>query len=289
MKLSEVPSSDVDELLMQVFVLQKMGYPEIALQKCLNSINCGEDNEEVVILAAELYVEANSLQEAYDLLSSSGLRYPDSLNIDVVLGEVCMQLGHNGEAIKRLSRVIDEMPGNKQAVLNLTRILIDIGEFQSACNTLDKWIAANDRDQWAYIISASMLDFFGRLDLAASFLSRAEKMFPESLHLPYLMTAVSDEKIPERAPLSHLRELFDETANGYDTHLKAIGNAGPRQIAEVIEHLDLREPKTYSILDAGCGTGLCGGLLKPHARWLEGIDLSPNMLEQAKSRVVTIT
>jgi predicted TPR repeat methyltransferase len=38
------------------------------------------------------------------------------------------------------------------------------------------------------------------------------------------------------------------------------------------------------VLDLGCGTGLCGPLLKPLARTLTGVDLSPNMLEMARKR-----
>jgi predicted TPR repeat methyltransferase len=34
-------------------------------------------------------------------------------------------------------------------------------------------------------------------------------------------------------------------------------------------------------LDLGCGTGLVGRLLRPHARRLTGVDLSANMLEKA--------
>src|SRR6185503_13285479 len=40
----------------------------------------------------------------------------------------------------------------------------------------------------------------------------------------------------------------------------------------------------YRILDAGCGTGLCGPYLAPYALTMVGIDLSGNMLERARSR-----
>ncbi|NEU35571.1 methyltransferase, partial [bacterium LRH843] len=36
--------------------------------------------------------------------------------------------------------------------------------------------------------------------------------------------------------------------------------------------------------DAGCGTGLCGPLLAPYCQRLDGVDLSPKMLEKAKSK-----
>jgi predicted TPR repeat methyltransferase len=49
----------------------------------------------------------------------------------------------------------------------------------------------------------------------------------------------------------------------------------------------LGEPKgTLAVLDAGCGTGWCGPLLRPYARRLTGVDLSPAMVEQARARQV---
>jgi predicted TPR repeat methyltransferase len=38
------------------------------------------------------------------------------------------------------------------------------------------------------------------------------------------------------------------------------------------------------VLDLGCGTGLCGLLLRPIARKLEGLDLSRGMIEMARQR-----
>ena len=38
------------------------------------------------------------------------------------------------------------------------------------------------------------------------------------------------------------------------------------------------------VLDAGCGTGLAGPLFRSWARQLDGVDLSPRMLAQARER-----
>jgi len=40
------------------------------------------------------------------------------------------------------------------------------------------------------------------------------------------------------------------------------------------------------VLDAGCGTGLCGPLIAPYARRLVGVDLSERMIDQARARNV---
>jgi len=44
--------------------------------------------------------------------------------------------------------------------------------------------------------------------------------------------------------------------------------------------------KSLDVLDAGCGTGLCGPLGAPYARRLVGVDLSTRMLAQAEARKV---
>jgi predicted TPR repeat methyltransferase len=49
----------------------------------------------------------------------------------------------------------------------------------------------------------------------------------------------------------------------------------------------LGEPRqVLDIVDAGCGTGLCGPLLAPYARRLIGVDLSERMLALAKEKHV---
>ncbi len=83
-------------------------------------------------------------------------------------------------------------------------------------------------------------------------------------------------------PLALVRKHFDQAAGHYDAHAVV-----QREIADrLLDHLDgvSLEPKT--ILDVGCGTGYCTRELKqkyPHAR-VTGIDLSPQMIRQAKKQ-----
>ena len=47
-----------------------------------------------------------------------------------------------------------------------------------------------------------------------------------------------------------------------------------RRLSAADAHLD--------VLDGGCGTGLAGPMLRPYARQLTGVDLSPAMLDRAR-------
>ncbi len=78
--------------------------------------------------------------------------------------------------------------------------------------------------------------------------------------------------------------IFDKFASDYDEVLASIGNNGPQLIGKMLEALPMARKGSMQVLDAGCGTGLCGDILKPYAKNLQGADISVPMLERAKKR-----
>jgi predicted TPR repeat methyltransferase len=54
----------------------------------------------------------------------------------------------------------------------------------------------------------------------------------------------------------------------------------------MLDDAGLERSAGLDILDAGCGTGLCGPLVAPYARRLVGVDLSEGMLEHARGKGV---
>jgi predicted TPR repeat methyltransferase len=79
-------------------------------------------------------------------------------------------------------------------------------------------------------------------------------------------------------------ELFDQFAKDYDKQLEKLENNGPSMIFTALEDLQLPKKKNRRVLDAGCGTGLCAGFLRPYAKELHGVDLSVKMLEIAREK-----
>jgi predicted TPR repeat methyltransferase len=78
------------------------------------------------------------------------------------------------------------------------------------------------------------------------------------------------------------RALFDKFAEGFDKTLSELGYLP--MVRAIVAALELEEHAALDILDAGCGTGLCAEFLKPAARALTGVDISPKMLQRAKTR-----
>ena len=81
-----------------------------------------------------------------------------------------------------------------------------------------------------------------------------------------------------------MESLFDGYADGFEEHLVEVLNYRAPTI--LVDGLRRMQRQFGCALDLGCGTGLCGVLLKPLSKTLHGVDLSRNMVERAAARGV---
>jgi predicted TPR repeat methyltransferase len=106
---------------------------------------------------------------------------------------------------------------------------------------------------------------------------------------------------PLQPPPAYVAQIFDRAAESFDQHLTHnLHYRGPELVVSAVTAAlagqsasggpagpgDHREPGEWTVLDAGCGTGLAGALLRPLADRLEGVDLSSQMLELARCRQI---
>jgi len=109
---------------------------------------------------------------------------------------------------------------------------------------------------------------------------------PDSPIARFMLAACEGAPPAERAPDDFVRELFDGFADSFDHNLAALDYRAPALIEARITTCEALAGRTLDVLDAGCGTGLCGPFLKRAARHLTGVDLSGGMLRQADRRGV---
>lgn len=101
----------------------------------------------------------------------------------------------------------------------------------------------------------------------------------------HMLAACGGTAPPPRADDAYVREVFNGFAASFDEQLlKNLHYRAPQILVEaLVERLGAPQA-ALDVLDAGCGTGLCGPLIRPHARRLAGVDLSGGMLDKARQR-----
>ena len=93
-------------------------------------------------------------------------------------------------------------------------------------------------------------------------------------------------KILTEASTDELMEVYDGWADRYDRELlEDWGYTSPQKAVQLL--LEAMDSPMLAVLDAGCGTGLVGVLLKEAGlSSLTGIDYSPGMLAEAERKGV---
>ncbi|CUW40273.1 protein of unknown function [Magnetospirillum sp. XM-1] len=122
-----------------------------------------------------------------------------------------------------------------------------------------------------------------RTEEAASALKEACRLDPEDAEARHFLSLLTGEA-DASAQLKYTRDLFDGCAATFDQVLvDQLEYSAPWVLAEELKAAGVLD-RPQAIVDLGCGTGLCGTILKPNASRLDGIDLAPGMVEATRKR-----
>ncbi len=127
----------------------------------------------------------------------------------------------------------------------------------------------------------------GRQTEALEFYRRWHEVEPDDPIPTHMLAALGGAGRPERASDGYIRSTFDDFADSFDQSLELLRYRAPELLCEAVTRSGAAEGRgPLAVLDRGCGTGLCGPLLRPSASRLIGVDLSPKMLAKAAARGV---
>jgi predicted TPR repeat methyltransferase len=143
-------------------------------------------------------------------------------------------------------------------------------------------LAPEDPQQWYAL--AELSHIVGRRDEARTAYERYLQAHPEDVEVQHLLTALRDEPPPARASDLYIEELYSRFASFYDDNMRGDLDYRAPELLNHALRTALANRDGLSVLELGCGTGLFGQLVRPWARYLEGIDLSPAMVERARQR-----
>lgn len=101
----------------------------------------------------------------------------------------------------------------------------------------------------------------------------------DSLNRFYLASVRGD--VVPHPPATYVQALFDDYAEGFQTHLLEALRYQAHEV--LLEPLRNSGHHFRHMLDLGCGTGLCAQRMQGQVKRIDGVDLSPVMVAQARA------
>ena len=192
--------------------------------------------------------------------------------------------GHAEAAIEFGEAVSGVFPAQTIIPLELARIERKLGRFEQARSRLLALPAALRNTAEVCIGLAEVALALREDDEAKSWFEKAYKLNPDDAFLRH----IAGSRDVSRAADEYVRSLFDSYATHFEQSLISLGYRVPGLILRALErHLPgFAEGGTIGdVLDLGCGTGLIGVALHDRLQGrLKGVDLSQNMVDQARAK-----
>lgn len=148
-------------------------------------------------------------------------------------------------------------------------------------------VAANPNSAVAHLCLADALRHCGDVAGAIAIYRRfAEVQSPEiAVSARYFLAALGASEQPATAPELYVSTLFNEFADSFEHNLvQVLKYQGPFALHRAVRAVLGDSTQELDIMDAGCGTGLCGQMFQPMARRLDGVDISEKMLVHAREK-----
>jgi predicted TPR repeat methyltransferase len=178
-------------------------------------------------------------------------------------------------------------PGISDAALALGEALLAAGHLPTAISEFQRAVELDPASDAARLALGSAWLEAGEADRAAQILADIPSTSYFAGHAAAKIAAAAEMRRAQRSAPGYVRHLFDQFAPDYDRRmLEELSYRAPHILRGLADMLMICEPGALSILDLGCGTGLSGAAFNDLAARLDGIDLSPKMIEAARARSI---
>jgi predicted TPR repeat methyltransferase len=232
-----------------------------------------------LFLAGVQHYRAGRLLQAEQNFAGALSLMPGRPSVLTNLGAVRLKLGRLEEAAELLGEALAQEPDNAEALGHYGTALAEMGRTGEALARFERALAIDPAPPALWMFRGHALKELGRAPEAAASYREALARGGERELLGYYLAGLEGATAPLRPPRPYVEALFDNYAATFDTHLvQTLGYDAP---AVLVPPLVQGGQRFAHALDLGCGTGLVGRLLRPHAQRLTGVDLSANMLEVA--------
>jgi predicted TPR repeat methyltransferase len=247
---------------------------------------------------AYLLEHTGKLEEAAECYRRALVLAPNEWTALNRLGYCERMLGQPNSALQSLGRALAINPRSAPTLNEMALVLLQLDRKQEAIAKLREAVAVDPAfvAGWAnlgkllyvlHVEEAQAAEAQGQPQPdAGPVLEVFDKLIgfdPSNEEFKYLRDGLAGARIP-RPPDGYVKSFFDRFAPRFEERLVGeLGYWAPEVVAGFLKPW-LADRKDLRVADLGCGTGLSGGFVRPHAATLTGVDLSGGMLEIARGR-----
>lgn len=242
------------------------------------------NNTEIYFNLANCYVKQGFIDEAISYYYFCLKLNANFLAAMQNLGMLLIETKNFKEALPYLIRVYNEdleIQKNFIFLEQLANCYLQSGDSKNAITILKQAINIDPMQETAQHNLAILYLRNKEYNLAIKHLKDAIQLNPNNYTASHMLSALMISN-PAQAPIKYIVDLFDQYADYYEEH--------------VVNNLHYNLPATFrnlyakhangisakNTLDFGCGTGLCSIYFRDASINLIGVDISRNMLLQAK-------
>ena len=211
---------------------------------------------------------------------------PGHANAHSNLGVLLRAAGRPEKAEAAYRTAIRLCPDHVDAYTNLGILLNGLNRAKEASECFCKAITLRPKHPDARRLLALAHCMIGEVGEAVKILEEWLEEDPGDPIAEHLLAACTGRDVPSRASNAFVEKTFDAFATSFEAKLQSLSYRAPDLVAAALADTGVGADGRLDILDIGCGTGLCGPLLRPFASRLVGVDLSAGMLAHARDKDV---
>jgi len=316
--VKEMTLDDALQLAVRMHQEQRLDGARTLYERILAAV---PDHPDALMFLGVLHHDIGNIEQAIALLQQAVERAPSFAGALNNLGNVLVQADRFDDAIVAFQRAIEADPHSADAYNNLGAVYRVTKRFDQARSAYERATAIDPKHvrAWnnlallseaegdletamrlytkaldlvpghgasAYLLGMTFYKL-GRLEKATELFRQWAEREPDNPVPAHLYAACSGQGVPERASDAYVEREFDNFAASFERVLNGrLNYQAPRLCAELLAKMQPNPAQRLAVLDAGCGTGLCGPLVAPWSARLVGVDLSAGMLVRARSKGV---
>ncbi len=284
-RILEVVPEHPDVLHFLGVLLHQRGRDDEAIALIQRAIELVPDHVGCHINLGNVLAESGRLDEAAVAYQHALSLQPEQADVFNNLGVVHKLREQWSEADECYRRAIALNPQHVSAYNNMGLLFAAQGRIKEAVEYYCRSIALMPGNPDSRRLLGIAYYTLGRIEEAAEVFRQWLEEAPDHPIAKHMYSACSGKDVPARAADDYIEHTFDRFAESFDAQLQErLSYKAPEIVTEALGKIVQATTAQLDILDAGCGTGLCGPVLRPFARQLSGVELSGGMLAKADAK-----